>query len=135
MIKKPTIFYFVHAHGSGHRATFNMLYPALAIFFKVIAITTNNEISGYLQKKHNVQVLELPPKYPPGYEIPEHTFSKAFEVTPYAVEPAGRAKALAEAIEHYKPKALYYGSWNGRPGYFGPPARKSDERSDTGLCA
>ena len=107
MIKKPTIFYFVHAHGSGHRATFNMLYPALAIFFKVIAITTNNEISGYLQKKHNVQVLELPPKYPPGYEIPEHTFSKAFEVTPYAVEPAGRAKALAEAIEHYKPKALY----------------------------
>ena len=107
MIKKPTIFYFVHAHGSGHRATFNMLYPALAIFFKVIAITTNNEISGYLQKKHNVQVLELPPKYPPGYEIPEHTFSKAFEVTPYAIEPAGRAKALAEAIEHYKPKALY----------------------------
>ena len=106
-MKKPTIFYFVHAHGNGHRATFNMLYPALSVYFKVIAITTNNEITGYLLDKHNVQVLELPPKYPADYEIPEHTFSKAFEVTPYAIEPAGRAKALAEAIEHYKPKAFY----------------------------
>ncbi|GAB3753771.1 hypothetical protein GCM10028817_19520 [Spirosoma pomorum] len=52
-------------------------------------------------------MLELPPKYPVGYEIPEHTFSKAFEVTPYATEPAGRAKALAEAIERYQPKAFY----------------------------
>ena len=107
MIKKPVLFYFVHAHGNGHRATFNMLYPALSDFFEVIAITTNNEITGYLHKKHHVQVLELPPKYPADYEIPAHTFSKAFEVTPYATEPAGRAKALAEAIELYKPKALY----------------------------
>ncbi|WP_221393616.1 glycosyltransferase [Dyadobacter sp. NIV53] len=106
-MKKPTIFYFVHAHGNGHRATFNMLYPALSVFFEVIAITTNNEISRYLQKKHDVQALELPPKYPAGYEIPEHTFSQAFEVTPYAVEPASRAKTLAEAIEFYKPKAFY----------------------------
>ena len=106
-MKKPTIFYFVHAHGNGHRATFNLLYPALSLFFEVIAITTNNEITGYLHKKHDVQVLELPPKYPAGYETPAHTFSKAFEVTPYAIEPAGRAKALAEAIECYQPKALY----------------------------
>lgn len=106
-MKKPTIFYFVHAHGNGHRATFNMLYPALSVFFEVIAITTNNEITGYLHKKHDVQVLELPLKYPAGYEIPTHTFSKAFEVTPYAIEPAKRAKVLAEAIERYKPKTLY----------------------------
>jgi UDP-N-acetylglucosamine:LPS N-acetylglucosamine transferase len=104
---KPTILYFVHAHGNGHRATFNMLYPALLAVFEVIAVTTNNEITEYLHNKHNVQVLELPPKYPTGYKIPEHTFSKAFEVTPYATEPAKRAKALAEAIEHYKPKAFY----------------------------
>ncbi|MCE7065161.1 glycosyltransferase [Dyadobacter sp. CY326] len=104
---RPTIFYFVHAHGNGHRATFNMLYPALSVFFEVIAITTNSEITGYLHQKHGVQVLELPPKYPAGYEIPEHTFSKAFEVTPYAIEPADRAKALAEAIARYKPKAFY----------------------------
>jgi hypothetical protein len=107
MMKKPTIFYFVHAHGNGHRATFNLLYPALSVFFEVIAITTNNEITEYLRDRHDVQVLELPPKYPAGYEIPEHTFSKAFEVTPYATEPAGRAKALAEAIEHYQPTAFY----------------------------
>ena len=106
-MKKPTIFYFVHAHGNGHRATFNMLYPALSVFFEVIAITTNSEITGYLHKKHDVQVLELPPTYPAGYEIPAHTFSKAFEVTPYAIEPAERAKALAESIERYEPKAFY----------------------------
>ncbi|NIJ55444.1 UDP-N-acetylglucosamine--N-acetylmuramyl-(pentapeptide) pyrophosphoryl-undecaprenol N-acetylglucosamine transferase [Dyadobacter arcticus] len=106
-MKKPTIFYFVHAHGNGHRATFNMLYPALSVIFKVIVITTNSEITGYLHKKHDVQVLELPPKYPTGYEIPQHTFSKAFEVTPYAIGPAGRAKALTEAIERYQPKAFY----------------------------
>lgn len=106
-MKKTTIFYFVHAHGNGHKATFNLLYPALSVFFEVIAITTNNEITTYLHKKHVVQVLELPPKYPAGYEIKEHTFSKAFEVTPYAIEPAGRARALAEAIERYKPKAFY----------------------------
>ena len=104
---KSTIFYFVHAHGNGHRATFNILYPALSVFFNVIAMTTNTEITGYLSENHEVQVLELPPKYPTGYEVPEHTFSKAFEVTPYAVEPAERAKALAEAIERYKPKAFY----------------------------
>ena len=104
---KSTIFYFVHAHGNGHKATFNMLYPALSAFFEVVAITTNNEITGYLQKKHNVKVLELPSKYPAGYEIPAHTFSKAFEVTPYAIEPAARAKVLAEAIAHYMPKAFY----------------------------
>jgi len=107
MIKKPTIFYFVHAHGNGHRATFNMLYPALSVFFKVIAITTNSGITEYLNEKHDVHVLELPPKYPADYVIPAHTFSKAFEVTPYEIEPAVRAKALAEAIEYYKPKALY----------------------------
>jgi UDP-N-acetylglucosamine:LPS N-acetylglucosamine transferase len=104
---KPTIFYFVHAHGNGHRATFNLLYPALSHFFTVVAITTNNEITAYLHKKHDVAVLELPPKYPAGYEIPAHTFSKAFEVTPYAIEPALRAKVLAEAIEIHKPKAFY----------------------------
>jgi UDP-N-acetylglucosamine:LPS N-acetylglucosamine transferase len=104
---KSTIFYFVHAHGNGHRATFNILYPALSVFFNVIAITTNKEITGYLRDKHEVQVLELPPKYPTDYKVPEHTFSKAFEVTPYAVEPAERAKALAEAIVRYKPKAFY----------------------------
>ena len=106
-MKKPAIFYFVHAHGNGHRATFNLLYPALSHFFIVIAITTNSEITRYLRKRHNVNVLELPPKYPVGYAVPEHTFSKAFEVTPYAIEPALRAKALAEAIERYKPKAFY----------------------------
>lgn len=106
-MNKPAIFYFVHAHGNGHKATFNLLYPALSVFFKVIAVTTNSEVTGYLHQKHNVQVLELPPKYPPDYEIPEHTFSKAFEVTPYSIEPAHRAKALAEAIELYRPKAFY----------------------------
>jgi UDP-N-acetylglucosamine:LPS N-acetylglucosamine transferase len=106
-MKKPAIFYFVHAHGNGHRATFNMLYPALSAHFEVIAITTNDEITAYLHAKHDVQVLELPPKYPADYEIPKHSFSKAFEVTPYAIEPAERAKALAEAITHYKPKAFY----------------------------
>jgi UDP-N-acetylglucosamine:LPS N-acetylglucosamine transferase len=104
---KPTIFYFVHAHGNGHRATFNMLYPALSVFFKVVAITTNNEITGHLRKNYDVEVLELPPKYPADYNIPEHTFSKAFEVTPYAVEPAQRAKALADTIECYRPKVFY----------------------------
>ena len=105
---KPTIFYFVHAHGHGHRATFKLLYPALSLYFKVIAITTNSEITWYLNQKHDdLEVLELPSKYPPGYKVPEHTFSKAFEVTPYAVEPAGRARVLAEAIERYQPKALY----------------------------
>jgi len=106
-VMKPTVFYFVHAHGNGHRATFNMLYPALSVFFNVIAITTNNEITAYLHKKHDVQVIELPPKYPADYKIPEHTFSQAFEVTPYGIEPAKRAKALAEAIERCKPKAFY----------------------------
>ena len=106
-MKKPTIFYFVHAHGNGHRATFNLLYPAFSVFFEVIAITTNDEITAYLQNKYDVEVLQLPPKYPPGYVIPTPTFSKAFEVTPYGLEPAKRAKALAEAIEHYGPKALY----------------------------
>ncbi|WP_295767146.1 glycosyltransferase [uncultured Mucilaginibacter sp.] len=106
-MSKPTLFYFVHAHGNGHRATFNMLYPALLEFFEVIAVTTNNEITGYLRCMHSVKVLELPPKYPDDYIMPEHTFSKAFEVTPYAVEPAQRAKALAEAIERYRPKAFY----------------------------
>ncbi|RYE57142.1 MAG: hypothetical protein EOP48_06465 [Sphingobacteriales bacterium] len=104
---KATIFYFVHAHGNGHRATFNLLYPELSAFFNVIAITTNSEITRYLHKKHDVQVLELPPKYPADFEIPHHTFSKAFEVTPYTIAPAERAKALAEAIECYKPKAFY----------------------------
>ena len=66
-MKKPTLFYFVHAHGNGHRATFNLLYPALSVFFEVIALTTNNEITKYLREKHDVQVLELPPKAsPPG---------------------------------------------------------------------
>jgi UDP-N-acetylglucosamine:LPS N-acetylglucosamine transferase len=106
-MKKSTIFYFVHAHGNGHRATFNLLYPALSVFFKIIAITTNNEITEYLHNHHDVEVQELPPKYPAGYEIPDHTFSKAFEVTPYAIEPAWRAKALTEVIERYRPKALY----------------------------
>lgn len=106
-MNKPTLFYFVHAHGNGHRATFNLLYPALSVYFEVIAITTNSEITGYLGKKHGVQAIELPPKYPADYELPAHTFSKAFEVTPYAIEPAERAKALAEAIAHYKPKAFY----------------------------
>lgn len=104
---KSKIFYFVHAHGNGHKATFNLLYPALSVYFEVIAITTNTEITGYLQQRHGVQVLELPPKYPVNYEIPEHTFSKAFEVTPYATEPAERAKALAEAVVRYRPKAFY----------------------------
>jgi len=106
-MKKPTIFYFVHAHGNGHRATFNLLYPALSVFFEVIALTTNNEVTEYLRQKHDVDVLELPPKYPAGYALPAHTFSKAFEVTPYAIEPAGRAKALAKAIERYRPRAFY----------------------------
>ncbi|MBO0952532.1 glycosyltransferase [Fibrella forsythiae] len=60
-----------------------------------------------MRKKPGLDVLELPPKYPAGYDIPVHTFSKAFEVTPYALEPAGRAKALAGAIERYQPKAFY----------------------------
>lgn len=106
-MSKPSVFYFIHAHGNGHRATFNMLYPELSAFFEVIAVTTNSQITTYLQQELNVKVLELPPKYPIDYEIPEHTFSKAFEVTPYAIEPAGRARALAEAIEHYQPKAFY----------------------------
>ncbi len=104
---KPTLFYFVHAHGNGHKATFHMLYPALSVFFEVIAITTNHEVTAYLHKNYDVQVLELPPKYPTNYHLPEHTFSKAFEVTPYAIEPATRAKTLAEAIERYKPKTFY----------------------------
>ncbi|MET0300443.1 MAG: hypothetical protein ABW036_11795, partial [Flavitalea sp.] len=106
-MNKPTIFYFVHAYGNGHRTTFNLLYPALSQFFKVIAIATNDQVSRYLTDKHDVQVLELPPKYPAGYVVPEHTFSKAFEVTPYAIEPAVRVQAIAEAVQRYSPKALY----------------------------
>ncbi|QKZ14955.1 glycosyltransferase [Spirosoma sp. KUDC1026] len=83
------------------------MYPALSLFFDVVAVTTNHEVTAYLHKKHDVDVLELPPKYPANYQIPAHTFSKAFEVTPYAIEPAVRAKALAEAIAYYKPKAFY----------------------------
>lgn len=106
-MSKPTIFYFVHAHGNGHRATFNLLYPALSVHFKVIAMTTNSDVTAFIQQRHGVRVLQLPPKYPADYQIPEHTFSKPFEVTPYAVEPAGRAKALAKAIERYQPRAFY----------------------------
>ncbi|TWR25896.1 hypothetical protein FPZ43_16585 [Mucilaginibacter pallidiroseus] len=104
---KPAIFYFVHAHGNGHRATFNMFYPALSAYFNVIAITTNSDITNYLRSKHEVEVMQLPPKYPDSYNIPEHTFSKPFEVTPYAIEPANRAKALADAIIQYQPKTFY----------------------------
>ena len=106
-MRKPTIFYFVHAHGKGHRATFHNLYPEISAFFEVVAVTTNHKITTYLKKHYEVEVLELPPKYPKNYTIPEHTFSKAFEVTPYATEPAERSKALADAIIRYKPKALY----------------------------
>lgn len=104
---KPNLFYFVHAHGNGHKATFHNLYPELSAFFNVVAITTNNQITQYLKEHYDIKVLELPPKYPEDYEIPEHTFSKAFEVTPYATEPAKRAKALANAVEIYQPKVLY----------------------------
>ncbi|AMR32561.1 hypothetical protein A0256_14575 [Mucilaginibacter sp. PAMC 26640] len=104
---KSSIFYFVHAHGNGHKATFHMLYPVLSAFFEVIVITTNNEITSYLHERYDVRVLELPPKYPEGYKIPEHTFSKAFEVTPYAIEPAARGLTVAQAIARYKPKAFY----------------------------
>lgn len=106
-MEKPTIFYFVHAHGYGHRATFSILYPELSLYFTVVAITTNQEVTEYLKLNYKIKVLELPPKYPENFEIPEHTFSKAFEVTPYAVEPAERAKSFAEAVIYYKPKALY----------------------------
>lgn len=106
-MNKPVIFYFVHAHGNGHQATFSMLYPELSAFFEVIAITTHSGITNNLQNKHQVQVVELPPKYPADYEIPIHTYSKAFEVTPYAQEPAERSKSLAEAISHHQPKAFY----------------------------
>ncbi|WP_231425317.1 MULTISPECIES: glycosyltransferase [Pedobacter] len=106
-MKKPTIFYFVHAHGNGHMATFNMLLPALSVFFDVIAVTTNATITNCLKNVHQVAVLELPPKYPIDYEIPEHTFSQAFEVTPYKEEAANRARALADAIIHYRPKVFY----------------------------
>lgn len=106
-MNKPNLFYFVHAHGNGHKATFNILFPELSNFFNVITITTNEKVTAYLHKNHPVEVIELPAKYPENYEIPEHTFSKAFEVTPYENEPAFRAKALAEAIEHYRPKAFY----------------------------
>ncbi|KQR93360.1 hypothetical protein ASG01_09215 [Chryseobacterium sp. Leaf180] len=106
-MEKPTIFYFVHAHGNGHRAIFNLLYPELSEFFNVIAVTTNEEVTEYLQWNHRVEILQLPPKYPPNYEIPEHTFSKAFEMTPYEIEPAFRAKSFAEAIIKYQPKAFY----------------------------
>ena len=106
-MKKPVIFYFVHAHGKGHITTFNNLYPEISVFFRVVAITTNQEITKYLKRRHDVQVVELPPKYPKGYKIPEHTFTKAFEVTPYAIEPAERSQALAEAVIRFRPKALY----------------------------
>ncbi|WP_316757562.1 glycosyltransferase [Pedobacter aquatilis] len=104
---KPVLFYFVHAHGNGHKATFAILLPELSKYFQVIALTTNAEVSYDLRRKHEVLVLELPAKYPDGYEIPEHTFSKAFEVTPYAIEPALRGKAVAEMIVKYRPKAFY----------------------------
>lgn len=107
MMEKSTIFYFVHAHGNGHRATFKLLYPELSVFFKVVAITTNQEVTSYLRSNFDVEVVELPPKYPHHYKIPEHTFSKAFEVTPYAIDPAKRAKAFSEAILFYQPKAFY----------------------------
>jgi len=106
-MEKQVLFYFVHAHGNGHKATFNMLYPQLSVHFKTVAITTNKEVTEYLTLNHKVDVVELPPKYPENYKIPEHTFSKPFEVTPYAIEPAQRAKALAEAIILYQPKVLY----------------------------
>lgn len=106
-MEKLLIFYFVHAHGNGHRATFNLLYCEFSVFFKVIAISTNSEVTKYLKEKHNVEVLELPPKYPEDFEIPEHTFSKAFEATPYFFEAASRAKAFAEAILKFRPKVLY----------------------------
>lgn len=107
VMSKPVIFYFVHAHGNGHQATFSMLYPKLSVFFEVIAITTNTSITSRLQNTYQVQVIELPPKYPANYEIPEHTFSKAFEVTPYVQEAAERAKSMADAILLHKPKAFY----------------------------
>ena len=106
-MNKPTLFYFVHAHGNGHKATFHLLYPALSVFFNVIAVTTNKAVTIHLKNRYQVEVLELPPKYPPAYEIPEHTFSKAFEVTPYSLAAAKRSKVLANAILWYQPKALY----------------------------
>ena len=106
-MKKQTIFYFVHAHGKGHIATFNNLYPEISVYFDVVAITTNRRITKYLEQHYEIQVLELPPKYPKSYKIPEHTFTKAFEVTPYAVEPAERSEALAKALIRFRPQAFY----------------------------
>lgn len=106
-MEKPTIFYFVHAHGNGHKATFNLLYPEFSDCFKVIAVATNQEVADYIKLRHSAEVILLPPKYPEGYDIPEHTFSQAFEATPYAVEPAIRAQAFAEAILWHRPRALY----------------------------
>lgn len=105
-MKKDVLFYFVHAHGAGHKATFHMLYPALSEYFEVIAITTNHDITQWLAA-FDVKMIELSPKYPEGYDIPEPTFSKAFEVTPYAAEPAQRAEAMAQAIITHKPVAFY----------------------------
>ncbi|KQS36276.1 glycosyltransferase [Pedobacter sp. Leaf194] len=104
---KPVLFYYVHAHGKGHRATFSILYAELSAFFEVVAVTTNSEITKYIQHHFGAKVVELPKKYPADFTIPEHTFSKPFEVTPYALEPALRAKSLAEALARYQPKAFY----------------------------
>lgn len=106
-MKKHNLFYFVHAHGNGHKATFSLLYLELSLVFNVIGVSTNKGVSQYLNQFENLEILELPPKYPDNYAIPEHTFSKAFEVTPYATEPASRAEALAKAIQSYHPKAFY----------------------------
>jgi UDP-N-acetylglucosamine:LPS N-acetylglucosamine transferase len=106
-MNKPVIFYFVHAHGAGHRATFRMLYPQLQLYFNVIPVTTNKEITKYLEDTYNIKVIELPPKYPAHFTAPEHTFSKAFEVTPYVKEAANRAEFLARCIKQHNPVALY----------------------------
>jgi UDP-N-acetylglucosamine:LPS N-acetylglucosamine transferase len=106
-ILKPYILYFVHTHGAGHRATFQMLYPALQQTFNVVALTTNDAVYTDLRQNQKLTVIKLPSKSPANAPALEHTFSKAFEATPYATEAADRAGALVEIIKRYKPVALY----------------------------
>ncbi len=104
---KPRLLYYVHAHGSGHLAIFKLLEPELSKYFEIIALTTNVRATEALQGMDNILVHELPAKWGPLDIPPKHTFSKAFEETPYSKYPAERIAKLLDIVQRHQPVAFF----------------------------
>jgi UDP-N-acetylglucosamine:LPS N-acetylglucosamine transferase len=103
---KPHLFYYVHAHGSGHIASFLLVYPELSKYFTVVAITTNQKATTALDSIDDLAVHELPLKWSPNDVPPAHTFSKAFEETPYSTYPIERVATFLALVQDYVPVAF-----------------------------